>query len=154
MRELGYNYRITDIQCALGISQLKKLDKFIKKRNRIAQIYNKCFKNNELFKIPSIKKNCKHAFHFYPLLINFKKLKISKKILFNKLKKKNIQLQVHYIPIHLQPYYKKRFGFKKGDFPIAEKFYEKEVSLPIYFSLKREEVYKVVNNIKSLCIKK
>ena len=67
------------------------------------------------------------------------------------MRKKNINLQVHYIPIHLQPFYKRKFGFKKGDFPVAEKFYENEVSLPIFFSLKQKQVYKVIKSIKSLC---
>ena len=79
---------------------------------------------------------------------------VRRAILKGKYPKNKINLQVHYIPIHLQPFYRKNYGFKIGDFPKTEKFYAKEVSLPIYFSLKREEVYKVVNNIKSLCIKK
>ena len=140
MRELGYNYRITDLQCALGTSQLKKLDKFVKRRNEIANIYNSFFKNYKEIIIPKVSKNCIHAFHLYPLLINFEKLKIPKNILFNELKKKNVLLQVHYIPIHLQPYYRKNYKFKNGDYPVAEKFYKQEVSLPIYFSLKNKEV--------------
>lgn len=140
MRELGYNYRITDLQCALGTSQLKKLDKFVKRRNKIANIYNSFFKNYKEIIIPKVSKNCIHAFHLYPLLINFEKLKIPKNILFNELKKKNVLLQVHYIPIHLQPYYRKNYKFKNGDYPVAEKFYKQEVSLPIYFSLKNKEV--------------
>jgi dTDP-4-amino-4,6-dideoxygalactose transaminase len=67
------------------------------------------------------------------------------------MKKKNINLQVHYIPIHLQPYYRKKYGLKKGRFPIAEQFYKREVSLPIYFSLKEKEIFKVIRNIKSFC---
>ena len=152
MHELGYNYRISDIHCALGISQIKRLRKFVKKREKIAHIYDLNFKSNNNFVIPQVKKNCGHAYHLYPLQINFNKNKQKKK-LFRVLNKKNINLQVHYIPIHLQPFYKKRYGFKKGDFPIAEKFYEKEVSLPIYFSLKTNEIYKVIKNIKSFLIK-
>ena len=78
MRELGYNYRLSDIHCALGISQLKKLDVFIKKRNHIAKIYSKNF-NKNIYKKPEVKKDSLHAFHLYPLQINFAKLKISKK---------------------------------------------------------------------------
>ena len=79
--------------------------------------------------------------------INFDQLRISKKKLFKKLNEKKINLQVHYIPIHLQPFYKKKLGFKEGDFPVAEKFYKDEVSLPIYFSLQNKQVY---NTIKYL----
>ena len=151
MHDLGFNYRITDFQCALGLSQLKKLKKFIKKRREVAKIYDSEFADNKFFVIPRVRDNCEHAYHLYPLRINFEKLRISKKELINKMRKKNINLQVHYIPIHLQPFYKRKFGFKKGDFPVAEKFYENEVSLPIFFSLKQKQVYKVIKSIKSLC---
>ncbi len=152
MRELGFNYRITDFQCALGISQLNKLNKFIKKRKGIAKIYDASFYNRKIFTVPKVKKNCSHAYHIYPLQINFKNIKQKKKM-FNEFVKKNITLQVHYIPIHLQPYYKKRFGFKKGDYPIAEKFYAREVSLPIFYSLKKKDINKVIYLINNFCKK-
>ena len=151
MKELGYNYRITDIQCALGISQLKKLEKFIRKRKELARIYDAHFEGNDIFQIPKVHKNNQHAYHLYPLLINFDKAKILKNFFFKKMKGKNIKLQVHYIPIHLQPYYKKNYGFKKRDFPVAENFYEQEVSLPIHFSLKKKEILEIIKNIKFFC---
>ena len=140
MHEIGFNYRISDFQCALGISQLNKLNKFIKKRNNIAKIYNSYFGDFDLFSVPKIQENSVHAFHLYPLLINFKKSKISKEKLFKELKRKNILPQVHYIPIHLQPFYKKKYGFKRGDYPEAEKFYDQEISLPIFYSLKYNDI--------------
>ena len=150
IHEPGLNFRITDFQCALGISQLKKLDKFILARRKIASIYLKKLKNDERFIIPKEKVNYYHSYHLFPLQINFDKIKISKKQLFAKFKKKGINLQVHYIPIHLQPYYKKRFGFKKDQFKNVENFYKKEISLPIYPSLKNEEIFKVINELLSL----
>jgi len=147
MHELGYNYRITDIQCALGISQLKKINKFIKRKREIAKIYDEQFSEDSIFKIPKVEKNYGHAYHLYPLQINFGK-ESEKKNFFKKLYNNKIKLQVHYIPIHLQPYYRKNYGFKKGDYPIAENFYKREVSIPIYFSLKKKEIYKVINKIK------
>ena len=151
MKDLGFNYRISDIQCALGITQLKKINKFLKRRNEVAKMYNKVFSNDMRFKIPGMKKNYTHAYHLYPLQINFDILKISKKILFKKMREKKINLQVHYIPTHIQPYYKKNFNFKIGDFPIAEKFYNREVSLPIYFSLKDKEIKTVIKYLKKFC---
>ena len=150
MKELGYNYRITDIQCALGISQLKKIEKFLIKRRKIARKYNSLFKENERLTIPFESKNAKHAYHLYPLQIDFNRIKIDKKKFFKKFLEKNIKLQVHYIPIHLQPYYKKNFGFKYGDFPNAENFYKKQVSLPIYYSLKDKEILKISNLVNNL----
>lgn len=150
MRTLGYNYRITDFQCALGISQLKKLDKFVRRRKEIASIYNKAFLNLPYIKIPKETLNTRHAYHIYPLRINFKKLKFSKEKFFKKLKKFGINLQVHYIPIHLQPYYRKKFNYKLGDFPVAEKFYNQEVSLPIYYGLQNSQIKFIISKIKNL----
>ena len=152
MHELGFNYRITDIQCALGISQLKKINKFIKRRKKIAKIYDQLFSNYIIFSTPKIRENSSHAYHLYPLQIDFDEIKISRKKLFNIMKRKKINLQVHYVPIHLHPYYKKKYNFKVGDFPIAEKFYKNEVSLPIYYNLKDTQIYKVAKLIKKYCL--
>jgi UDP-4-amino-4,6-dideoxy-N-acetyl-beta-L-altrosamine transaminase len=152
MHDLGFNYRITDFQCALGSSQLKKLDRFVKRRNEIAQYYNAQFLNDEKFILPDVQENVKHAYHLYPLQINFDKLKISKKEFFEKMKENCIGLQVHYIPVHLQPHYKKNFGFKKSDFPVAESFYEREVSIPIYPTLLNENLKYIVDKIKEFAI--
>ena len=149
MQKLGFNYRLTDFQSALGISQLKKLKNFLKKRTEIAKIYDSEFKKNPYLKIPQSNKFSKHAYHLYPLLINFKKIKKTKKKLFKYFEKRDIFLQVHYIPIHLQPYYKKNFKYKIGDFPVSEKFYSQEVSLPIYYSLKKKDVYKIIRLINN-----
>tara|TARA_Y100000590_G_scaffold135594_1_gene155177 strand:- start:44516 stop:45682 length:1167 start_codon:yes stop_codon:yes gene_type:complete len=152
MNDLGFNYRITDFQCALGLSQLKKLNKFVKKRKEIAKIYDLQFKNSNFYTIPHTSKDSSHSYHLYPLKINFSN-KDQKKRLFQKLKNKKINVQVHYIPIHLQPYYKKRYNFKKGDCPITEEFYTKELSLPIFYSLKKKDIYKVIRVIKEFCEK-
>ena len=96
------------------------------------------------------KKNHFSAFHIFPLQINFNKLKTSKKNIFKLFKKKGINLQVHYIPIHLQPFYRKKFGYKKNHFINAENFYKREISLPIYPSLKKTDLYKVIKELRSL----
>jgi dTDP-4-amino-4,6-dideoxygalactose transaminase len=147
IKNLGYNYRLSDIQCALGISQLKKLDSFVLSRRKIAKIYDKEFSNIDKVEIPMIRKNCYHSYHLYPLLIDFNKTKINKKNFFLKMQSKGIYLQVHYLPIHYHEFYKKKFRFKKGDFPVAEDFYKREVSIPIYPSLKKKEIYRVIKSI-------
>ncbi len=140
MHEVGFNYRITDLQCALGISQLSKLDKFIARRSEIARFYDDIFSKDDRFIFPYVSKNVKHAYHLYPLQIKFDQLKISRKDFFAKLKEQRIIGQVHYIPVHLQPYYRNNFGFKPGDFPVAERFYEREISIPMYPSLTDEDL--------------
>ena len=150
MQDLGFNYRLSDMSCALGLSQLKKVNKFIRKKQKIAQIYDKAFQNIKNIKIPLIKKNIQHSYHLYPLRIEFDKFKISKESFFKILRKKNINLQVHYIPIFLQPFYKKNFKFNVKDLKNSIKFYKEEISLPIYYSLKRKEINYVINQIKKI----
>jgi len=150
MHEIGFNYRITDFQCALGINQLKKLDRFIKKRKAIARKYNNSFKNIKFLTTPKIADNIDHAYHLYPIQIDFGKTKFDKKHFFKLMGKNGISLQVHYIPIHLQPFYQNNFKFKQGDFPVAENFYLKEVSLPIYPDLLPSEQNLIIRSLKNI----
>ncbi len=147
MEYLGFNYRMSDINAALGSSQLKKIDKFVKKRNVIAKFYDEKFSKIKYFQIPHKDKNIDSSYHLYNLKINFKKLKKSKKKFFLYLKKNLINVQVHYIPIYRQPYYKKKYKYIYKNFPISEKFYEQEVSIPIFYSLQKKQMAKVVNKI-------
>ena len=147
MQELGYNYRITDIQCALGISQLKKADRFLKRRNEIAGIYFNELKDYSKFKIIKPYDNNKtiNAFHLYPVLLENSG---ERKRFFEYMRENNIWVQVHYIPLHLMPYYRDNFGFKDGDFPNAEDFYQREVSVPMYPSLSDSELSYVIEIMK------
>ena len=145
MQSLGFNYRLTDFQSALGISQLKKLDKFILRRREIAKMYDDAFKGNHKLIIPPVSVHSTHSYHLYPLQIKFNETKISKKDLFIKMKKNNIILQSHYLPIYRHSFYKKKFNYR--DYPISENFYKKQISLPIYYSLKDREVIKVIKLI-------
>ena len=147
MHDVGYNYRITDFQCALGSSQLKRLDNFVRRRCDIAEKYNNSYRNIENLIIPETDNLVNHAYHLYPLQINFRRIKLTKQEFFTKMKKAQINLQVHYIPVHLQPFYQKHYGFCSGDFPVSENFYNNEVSLPIYPDLTNDDVSLVVNNI-------
>jgi len=144
MTNLGYNYRITDIQCALGLSQLKKLDNFIKKRISIAKRYDKAFKNTIIKPIYTFDE--KSSYHLYVVQVDFNKLNISKEKLFEKMKKKNIGLQVHYIPINKQTYYKS-LGYGKEDTPIMDKYYNECFSLPIYPLLTKKEQLYVIDSL-------
>jgi dTDP-4-amino-4,6-dideoxygalactose transaminase len=149
INDIGYNFRLSDIQCALGISQLKKIDLFLNRRREIAKIYNEAFTKKPIFITPETEKKVFHSYHLYPLLIDFKKKNISKKNFFQEMFNKKINLQVHYIPVHTQPFMRK-YGFKVGKYPVAEKFFEMEVSLPIFYSLKEKDIKYVIRNIKTI----
>ena len=144
MRELGFNYRITDIQCALGISQLKKLDNFIKRRIEIAKRYDKAFKNSIIK--PLYTYDCKSSYHLYVVQVDFSKLSISKEELFIKMREKSIGLQLYYIPINRQPYYRS-LGYGNEDTPIMDRYYDECFSLPMFPKLSDEEQEYVIKTL-------
>lgn len=145
MQCLGFNYRITDFQCALGISQLKKIEGFITKRTRIAEGYDKCFKGNPYFDLPGKTINAKSSWHLYPIRLKNKYIKF-KKYIFETLRQKGIGVQVHYLPVYLHSYYE-GLGYKKGDCLKAEEFYKREISMPIYPLMGNKEIGHVVKAI-------
>jgi dTDP-4-amino-4,6-dideoxygalactose transaminase len=145
MQFLGYNYRMTDIQAALGISQLKKLNKFIEKRRTIVKSYDKAFKNNPYFDIPVEKDYAYSSYHLYPIRLK-DKYKNKRKNIFSEMRKSGLGVQVHYIPVYLQPYYQ-NMGFKKEICPVGEDFYQREISIPLYFSIGKEEIAYVIKTI-------
>ncbi len=147
MHNYGFNYRLTDIQAALGISQLKRIDKFAARRREIVEFYQKEFAGDERFSFLQEKNYSKACFHLFPLLLNFDRVKMSKKEVFVKLQEKGLNLQIHYIPVHLQPFYK-QLGFNEGDFLKAENYYKKTISLPLYYGLKNCDLKKIVKIIK------
>lgn len=139
---LGFNYRMTDLQAALGLSQLQRLDEFVEKRRELVAIYNGKLAHLPLT-VPYQHPNAFSAFHLYPVRLDLSKLSKSKKQLFNDLRKEGLGVNVHYIPVHTQPYYIK-LGFKKGDFPNAEEYYKEALSLPLFPDLSREDQDKIV----------
>lgn len=147
MVELGFNYRLTDMQCALGISQLSKLDWSLKRRNEIAVKYDEAFKGFDAIKTPfnSVGENGLHSYHLYPILLKNKDDRLP---FYNYMKENNIFVQVHYIPINYMPFYQKNYGYKKGDMPKSEDFYSREISLPMYPSLSDDEQSYVIQTIK------
>lgn len=147
MVELGYNYRLSDIQCALGISQLPKNTDWLLKRQKIAARYDEAF--DTLPGISPLKRlvNVKHAYHLYVVRLNASILKQSRKIIFQKLRQNGIGVNVHYIPVHLHPFYRKKFGTSPGDCPVAEQAYEEIISLPIFPGLQEIEQEEVIAQI-------
>jgi UDP-4-amino-4,6-dideoxy-N-acetyl-beta-L-altrosamine transaminase len=147
MQDIGYNYRITDIQCALGLSQLGKLEKFVSRRNEIAEMYDTAFHKNSRLILP-VRPNLRsrHAFHLYPVLLK----DLDRKRIYMALREMGVLCQVHYIPVHLQPYYRDHYGYRINDYPIAEMMYQTELSLPMYPAMSNEDVQFVIESVKKV----
>jgi len=144
---LGFNYRMTELQAALGLSQLSALDSFVEKRNQLAAFYDKAFAKSELSPLTQMPHSYS-AYHLYIIkLPNPDKQK--HKALVEQLRAKDIFAQIHYIPVHMQPYYQ-QLGFNQGDFPKAERYYQQALSLPLYPYLTREEQEYVISTVQSL----
>ena len=149
MQDLGFNYRITDIQCALGLSQLKKLKKIINKRVKIARIYDKNFNRLKNIYLPQLKSRNKSSNHLYVLNLDFKEIGLSRNDFMRILMKKGIITQVHYIPIHLHPFFKNKF-LKKVNLTNAMNYYNQAISIPIFYKLSNAKQRKIINIIKKL----
>ena len=142
---LGFNYRLTDIQAALGISQLERLNNIVKKRNLLLNFYKSISKNLDISFL-EIPEDCLSSVHLAIIKLNNSNSKVHKNI-FQKMRNSNIGVQLHYIPIHLQPFYSK-IGFKQGDFPNAERYAKNAFSLPMYTELKRRDQIRVIDTLR------
>ena len=144
--ELGYNYRMTELQAALGVSQMTRLDEFVARRHALADRYDALLADLPLT-LPHRNPNNRSALHLYPVQVQPESGKTRQKV-FDYLRAHGIGANVHYIPVHTQPYYRQRFGFAHGDFPAAEAYYARAISLPLYFSLSEDEQDSVVATLK------
>lgn len=149
LQSLGYNYRISDVQCALGLSQLKKLDRWVIKRRQLVSRYVRKLNDVSEVSFLTIKEQMRSAHHLFVIRLKGATAKERMRV-FDALRKKGIGVQVHYIPIHLQPLYRKDFGYKKGDFPFAEQYYQETISLPLYPAMTSTDVDHVVRTLKGL----
>jgi len=147
MTLLGYNYRLTDIACALGLSQLKKLEQNLKRRREIAARYTETFRQIEGIRVPSVNAEVQPAWHLYPIRLDFARLSVGRAEIFRALRAENIGVNVHYIPVHLHPYYRERFGYRGGEFPIAESAYESLISLPMFHGMSDADVEDVIRAV-------
>ena len=146
----GYKYNMSDLTASIGIHQLNKLDQMQERRIEIADFYKNSFKDIPQIIIPKIKNYTKHAWHLYSILINTDLMKIGRNEFIEALKAENIGSSVHFIPLHLHPYYKEKYGFKCGDFPNAEYIYNREISLPLYPKMTDQDVIDVTSAIKKI----
>lgn len=146
---LGYNYRITDIQAALGVSQMGKLDRFLEKRREYARLYDEAFAGMEGVIAPCQMEGTNSAWHLYIIKLEPEKLKADRRKIFEELKDRNIGVNVHYIPVYLHPYYR-ALGYPEGLCPNAESLYERMITLPLFPKMEKGDVQYVVNNVKEV----
>jgi perosamine synthetase len=146
----GYNFRLTDFQCALGISQLKKLGRFIQRRREIAAKYNEAFADMEEVITPLEDKNVKTVYHIYVIQLQTELLKVRRKEVYEALRAENIGVNVHYMPLHLHPFYQRACGCKKGDYPKAERYYDRAITLPIFPKMSDQDVRDVIKAMEKV----
>ena len=146
--DLGYNYRLTDIQSALGLSQLKRIDRFVSRRRALAARYDSLLKNLPVI-VPWQHPDGQSAYHLYPVLLKQELLSKGRRFVFDAMRKSGIGVNVHYIPVHLQPYYL-NLGFKPGDFPNVEAYYASTLTLPLFSSMTDEQQNNVVATLSDI----
>ena len=146
---LGFNYRMTDIQAALGLSQLKKLDAFITRRQEIAKIYMDAFKTIEAFETPPVPSDGESGWHLYMIALNVEMLSVDRKTVFKALRNENIGVNVHYLPVYLHPYYQQK-GYTPGLCPHSEALYERIITLPLFPAMSDEDVNDVIQAVKKV----
>lgn len=147
---LGFNYRLTDVACALGISQLKKLDSNLSQRRKIAAQYTAAFRDLPGLVLPAVRADVDPAWHLYPIRLNLNRLNANRAQVFRALRSENIGVNVHYIPVHQHPYYRDRFGCLDGDYPVAENAYQRLISLPIFHGMTDQDVRDVIAAVKKI----
>jgi len=147
---LGFNYRLPDIACALGLEQLKKLDANLARRREIARRYTAAFEKISAVTSPAVREDVNPAWHLYPIRLQLKDLKADRAEIFRALRAENIGVNVHYIPVHLHPYYRDRFGFRGGEFPIAEDAYQRLISLPMFHGMSDRDVNDVIEAMNKI----
>jgi dTDP-4-amino-4,6-dideoxygalactose transaminase len=142
--DAGYKYNMSDIQASLGIHQLRKLESFQRTRERYAQIYNQAFADQPGLKIPHVTNDVTHAWHLYIIQLNLEALTIDRNQFIEALKANNIGASVHFIPLHMHPYYRDTYGYSPEDFPRAKHVYERAVSLPLYPKMTEQDIKDVI----------
>jgi perosamine synthetase len=147
---LGYNYRLTDIACALGIQQLTKLEENLARRRQIASQYNVALRGMPGLLPPQVREDVNPAWHLYPIRLELEKLLIDRDQAFRALRAENIGVNVHYIPVHLHPYYRDRFGYSGGEYPVAEAAHQRLISLPMFHGMSDDDVQDVIRAVEKV----
>ena len=150
MVDIGYNYRITDFQCALGLSQLNKMPQWVQQRQAIAKAYDEAFATVPAVVPLTVRSEVSHAYHLYVIQFDLAQLSVDRSVLFQALRAEGLGINVHYIPVHMHPYYQKQHGTKIGQCPVAETAYERIVSLPIFPLMNDRDVQDVITAVSKV----
>lgn len=150
MVALGFNYRLTDIGCALGLSQLRKLEANLARRREIAVRYTVAFHGVPGVIPPTVRPDVNPAWHLYPIRLDLTRLRVGRTEVFQALRGENLGVNVHYIPVHMHPYYRDRFGYRDGEYPVAEDAYERLISLPMFHSMTDRDVEDVIRVVQTV----
>ena len=143
----GYKYNLTDIAAAMGLIQLRKAERMWQRRREIAQRYNAAFSALSQLQIPAEQSQSQHAWHLYMLRLNLEQLRLDRAQFFTELKRRNIGASVHFIPLHVHPYYRETYGYRPEDLPVAYREYQREISLPIYSKMSDDDVRDVIESV-------
>ncbi len=149
MLTVGFNYRVTDFQCALGLSQIKRLDSFTTRRQQIVNAYQAQFTGLRSLSLPATN-NCRTGWHLFVVEIDFAKLGKSRTQVMAELRQRGVGTQVHYIPVHLQPYYRNKYGYAASKCPVAERYYTRCLSLPLFPAMTDCDVHRVVQAVREV----
>ena len=147
--DAGFKCNMTDIQAAMGIHQLRKLDGFIETRARYAGMYSEAFSDMPEIETPLVHSDRRHSWHLYVIKLALERLKIDRAGFIMELRARNIGASVHFIPVHLHPYYREEFGYRRGDFTTAEDSYDRLVSLPLYPAMTENDVADVICAVRN-----
>jgi perosamine synthetase len=146
----GFKYNLTDVAAAIGVEQLKKSDRFWCSRKRLAEMYNKRLADLPEITTPILSPDARHAWHLYVIQLNLERLRIDRNQFINALKERGIGTSVHFIPLHLHPFYRDSFGYAPDDFPAATAAYQRIVSLPIYPKMTQQDIDRVIDAVRSI----
>lgn len=150
MVQLGFNYRLPDIVCALGLEQLKRLEANLARRREIAAVYTTALREIRGIVVPTVRSEANPAWHLYPIRLELDRLNADRAQIFRALRAENIGVNVHYIPVHYHPYYRERFGERAGEFPVAENAYERLISLPMFHAMTDGDVEDVMHALRKV----
>jgi dTDP-4-amino-4,6-dideoxygalactose transaminase len=143
----GFKYNLTDVAAAMGLAQLAKAERMWRRRSELARMYNRAFGEHEELQLPPDRDDCQHAWHLYILRLDLDRLKIDRAQFVEELKQRNIGASVHFIPLHLHPYYRQMYGYKPEDFPDAYSEYRRAISLPLYSKMTDRDAQDVMEAV-------